>query len=181
MKSIWNRPGSWLAVTAVAVLLALGTPHHTGVMGRLPGDVGRHLVKAPAAVPQEGGERLLALVTFHRDQRAQVDSWIQGMALDRTLDVRWVRMPVFDDPGDAVQRDAKEGRLRLLYAGRPERDHLVPVFTDRVQFMETTGVQATDQAVVLVITRDGEVLARAYGPFDEEQARHLRATLANEF
>jgi hypothetical protein len=180
MKPIWTHPGSWFAVIALAILLALSSPKHNAAMGYLPSDVGRHLVRATPVHNLDDG-RVLALVTFHRDQRTQADTWIEGLALHRSDDIRWVRMPVFQDPQDAQQRDAKEGRVRLQYSGRPDYAHLVPVFTDRSRFVQATGVQGTDQAVVLVITRDGEVLAREVGAYDEDKARLLRWTLAGDF
>lgn len=180
MKPIWTHPGSWFAVIAVAVLLAMGSPKHNAAMGHLPSDVGRHLAQATPVHSLDDG-RVLALVTFHRDQRAQADSWIQGLDLHRSDEIRWVRMPVFQDLQDAQQRDAKLDRVRLHYNGRPEHAHLVPVFTDRNRFVQATGVQGTDQAVVLVITRDGEVLAREVGAYDEDKARLLRWTLSADF
>lgn len=181
MKPIWSHPGSWLAVTALAVLLALSTPHPHAALWRLPSDVGAHLGRAAPPGPAVDGGRVLALVTFHRDQQAQADSWIRGLQLHGDSDIRWVRMPVFEDPKDALRRDAKEVRLRLHYAGRPEHAHLVPVFTDRAQFVRATGVSSTAEAVVLVLSREGEVLARESGPYDEDKALHLRATLSLDF
>jgi hypothetical protein len=181
MKPIWVHTGSWLAVTAAAVMLAFGTPNPYATLSRLPSDVGAHLGRTATPAPPIDDGRVLALVTFHRNQRAQADSWIEGLALHGGSPIRWVRMPVFEDPKDAQRRVAAEDQLRSRYAGRPEYAHLVPVFTDRTGFMRATGVTRTTEAVVLVLSRDGEVLARESGRYDEDKALHLLATLALDF
>ena len=58
-----------------------------------------------------------------------------------------------------------------------ERARLVPVFTDQSQFIRSAALDGPDQAHVLVINRDGEVLARAEGAFDADKADKLRETL----
>ena len=176
MKPIWTFPWTWAAVVAVAVLLALATPRATGVLGRLPVDVGQKLEQQPLPVGN-GDERILALVTFDKHQRTQVDSWVSGLKLHDNQAVTWFRMPVIDDPKDAQKRAAAEDRLLARYAKAHERARLLPVFTDRAAFVQATGVRGTDQAMVLVITRNGEVLARVLGPFDEDKAQVVRDVL----
>ena len=176
MKPIWTFPWTWAAVVAVAVLLALATPRATGVLGRLPVEVGQKLEQKPLPVGN-GDERILALVTFSKHQRTQVDSWVSGLKLHDNQAVTWFRMPVIDDPKDAQKRAAAEDRLLTRYATAQERAKLLPVFTDRAAFVQATGVRGTDQAMVLVITRNGEVLARVQGLFDEQKAQIVRDVL----
>jgi hypothetical protein len=54
---------------------------------------------------------------------------------------------------------------------------LVPVFTDQSQFIRSAALGGPDQAHVVVINRDGEVLARAQGTFNANKADKLRETL----
>lgn len=176
MKPIWTYPWTWVAVVALAMLLALATPRATGVMGKLPVEVGQKLEKNPIRV-SNGEDRILALVTFHKHQRAQIDSWVSGLRLHENDEVAWFRMPVINDPKDADKRAAAEDRLQARYGDVRERGKLLPVFTDRTAFVQATGVRGTDQAMVLVITRNGEVLARVLGEFDEDKARVVRDTL----
>ena len=176
MKPVWTYPLTWVAVVALALLLALATPRVTGVLGRLPVEVGQklELKSLPAG---QGDERILALVTFRQQQRAQVDSWVKGLKLHENAAVSWLRMPVIDDPKDAEKRAAAEDRLLARYSSPRERARLLPVFTDRDAFIAATGVRGTDQAMVLVITRSGEVLARVLGEFDEDKAQVVRDML----
>lgn len=176
MKPIWTYAWTWVAVMALAMLLALASPRESAVMGRLPAEVGQKLETRPLRT-SNGEERILALVTFHKHQRSQVDSWIAGLRLHENQMIPWFRMPVFDDPKDADKRAAAEDRLLSRYTSARERDKLLPVFTDRAAFVQATGVRGTDKAMVLVITRDGAVLARVLGEFDQEKAQIVRDTL----
>lgn len=53
----------------------------------------------------------------------------------------------------------------------------VPVHKDRDAFVRATGLASADHASVLVLDREGNVLARAQGPFDPDKAQALRETL----
>ena len=177
MKPIWTYPLTWFAVVAVAFVLAIATPRESGVLGRLPNVVGQTLDLKPAAL-KNGNERILALITFNRGQRKDVESWISGLKLEHDRSISWIRMPVVNDPGDPARRAAAEGRLLAHYASAQERSNLLPVFVDRDAFVQSAGLLDTDTAYVLVINRNGDVLARVAGQFDEDKARALRATLS---
>ena len=175
-RSVWTTPLTWCVVIAAAMLLAVATLREPGVLGRLPDAVGQTLNNKPSAIAP-GDARFLALVTFHRDQRKAADSWISGLQLHQDRSISWVRMPVLNDPGDAAQREAFERRLLARYTNEQERQHLVPVITDRAAFVRSVGLAGTGSAYVLVINRNGEVLARVVGEFDESKAETLRDTL----
>ena len=50
------------------------------------------------------------------------------------------------------------------------RARLVPVFTDREAFIRAAGLSSAKHASILVLNRDGKVLARAEGSFNEDKA-----------
>jgi hypothetical protein len=70
-----------------------------------------------------------------------------------------------------------ERRLLAKHPHAADRARLVPVFTNREAFARAAGMSGTEHAAVLVLDRDGHVLARAEGPFDESRAAALRETL----
>ena len=86
-------------------------------------------------------------------------------------------MPVLNDPGSSVARSVIETKLLRHYTADAERARLLPVFTDRDQFVRSVGLRGTDQVYAVVINRQGEVLARAEGAFDADKALNLRETL----
>lgn len=176
MKTIWTNAFTWLAIVGLALVLALASPRATGVLGRLPAEVGLKLDQRQETVGAADG-RVLAVVTFHKDQRMVAEGWVQGLGLHRNHSLPWLRMPVLNDPKDAVSRAAAEERLLAHYQAPHERAKLMPVFTDRAAFVQAVGATDVGQVIVLVVNRSGEVLARVAGSFDEDKASIVRDTL----
>jgi len=178
MKNNGLYLGAWLAVAGLAVALAFAAPNASSVMGRLPAFMAQSLLHHPVTVP--GGlpsDRTLALITFQKTQRAQVESWIQGLDLRNDASIAWLCFPVLDDPGTPAGRSALEHKLRQHYPEDTERAKLVPLFTDRASFVRFAGLHNTSQAYAVVVNRQGDVLARVMGPYDPDKAQTLRATL----
>ena len=86
-------------------------------------------------------------------------------------------MPVLNDPGNENERSAIENRLRDGHSLSSHRSRLMPVFTNRADFVRAAGLSGSEHASVLVLTRDGRVLARAEGQFDPAKAEALRETV----
>jgi len=169
-STLWTPTLAWLAAATGALMLAVAAPSETSMMGRLPSPATQRL-----ATPAAPSDRMLALVGFQRGHRAEINSWIEGLGLRDDAAIRWVKMPVLDDPGDEASRQAVEGRIRATHDLPAQR--LVPVFTDRQQFIRAAGLSGPDHASVLVLDRNGQVLARAEGQFDPARATALRETL----
>jgi hypothetical protein len=178
MKSNVSYVGAWLAVVSLAMLLAFSTPNESRVMGRLPAFMAQTLLRQPVAVPEElPADRTLALITFRRSHRDQAESWVRGLNLRDDPSIAWMRLPVINDPGTPTARHELENKLRELYPAEAERAKLLPVFTDRDSFVRAAGLGGVDQVYVVIVNRQGEVLARVEGAFDPEKAQTLRATL----
>lgn len=173
--------GIWLGVAGLALVMAIAGPNDGNVMGRLPAFMSQTLLRQPLAVP--GGlpsDRTLALITFQRGQRAQAESWIQGLNLRNDPSIAWMRLSVRDDPGTTSGRNAVESTLLEHHPAATDRARLVPVFTNRASFVRSAGLNGTHQAYAVVINREGQVLARAEGQFDPDKARALRETLQTQ-
>lgn len=179
-RTIWTPTLAWLAAASAAFMLALAAPSETSVMGRLPTLTVQRLDQQRVVMPRAlTAERTLALVAFHREHRSEIDSWIQGLRLDQDASISWLKMPVLNDPGSEDARTAIENNLLARYAGdRARAARLVPVFSDREAFIRAAGLSSARHASVLVLDREGKVLARAEGRFDEGKAQALRETLA---
>ena len=181
MKPIWSYTLAWLLAASAAVAMASAAPSELSVMGQLPSFTGQTLDRQAIAVP-EGlpADRTLALITFRGTQKPHIDSWIQGLNLRADRSIVWMRMPVLDDPGSTAGRQAVEAKLLQRYPGQAERANLVPVFTNRAQFLRSAGLNGPDQVYAVVVNRQGEVLARAEGAFDADRAQNLRETLQQQ-
>lgn len=180
MKKTWVYALAWGAATLVALVLAVVTPRETSLMGRLPSLVAQRLDRNQPAVNLPEGlpaARTLALIGFRHSQDPEVESWINGLHLRQDKSISWIRMAVINDAGGAAHRSAVETHLLSHYPSESERASLLPVFTDRDAFVRATGVTGTDQAVVLILDRNGEVLARVEGMFDPDKAAALMETL----
>jgi hypothetical protein len=182
MTKTWMYTAAWLAAIAAALTLSFAAPNESNVMGRMPAISAQTLSKIPVPIPSGlPADRTLALIAFQGAQRADIDSWINGMNLrDSQSTIAWMRMPVLEDPGDAAGRAAIEARLLARYPRADDRALLVPVFTDRTAFIRAAGLGSPDQVHAVVVNRHGEVLARAGGQFSEEKARALLETLRSE-
>jgi len=89
--------------------------------------------------------------------------------------IAWFKMPVLRDPGSEMERQAVENNLLARHPDK--RARLVPIFSDREAFVRAAGLSSAQHASVLILDRDGKVLARAEGAFDQDKARALRETL----
>lgn len=169
-QTLWTPTLAWLAAATGALVLAGVAPSETSMMGRLPSPAIQRL-----GPPGLASDRVLALVGFDRSHRAEINSWIDGLRLQHDRSIPWVKMPVLEDPGNEAARQAMEGRIRATHDLPAQR--LIPVFTDRDQFIRAAGLSGGDHASVLVLDRDGQVLARAEGHFDSARATAIRETL----
>ena len=178
MKTIWFQVLAWLGAVSLALLLAFVSPNESTLMGRMPALNAKRLNQQPIALP-EGlpAGRTLALVAFHRGHRGEIESWIKGMELRENGPIEWLKIPVLDDPGSDHARSDIEQRILSRHSALVDQSRLVPVFTNREAFIRAAGLSGSDHAWVLVIGRDGQVLARAEGEFSEEKGQAMRATL----
>lgn len=177
-RTDWTPTIAWLLAVGAALAFAVAAPDESNMMGRVPTFSAKRLDQQPLVLPDQlPAERTLALVAYTRHQREEVQSWIRGLNLDADSAIPWFRLSVVNDPGSDTARSAVETKLLARYPQAAERARLVPVFTNREAFARAAGVSGTDHAAVLVLDRDGHVLARAEGAFDETKAQALRETL----
>jgi hypothetical protein len=177
-KTFWTPTLIWLGAVSVALVLALAAPSESKLMGRMPTLTAKRLDQQLVVLPHGlAADRTLALVAFNRNQRAEIESWVHGLRLEHDAAIPWIRMPVLNDPGNEDARNAIEVRLLARHTSESARARLVPVFTNRDAFIRAAGLSGADHASVLVLDRDGRVLARAEGLFDQDKGQALRETL----
>jgi hypothetical protein len=180
-RALWTPTFAWLAAVSAALLFAFAGPSEVALMGRLPSISAKRLDQQPIALPgQLPAERTLALVAYTRHQREEIQSWIRGMRLESEPAIAWFRLSVINDPGSDSARSEVERKLLARHPRSADRSRLVPVFTNTEAFARAAGVSGTAHAAVLVVDRDGKVLARAEGPYDDAKAQALRETLLNQ-
>jgi hypothetical protein len=179
-RAFWTPTAAWLAAAAAAFLLATVAPDESSVLGRLPVVTAKRLDQRVVLPQALTASRTLALVGFSRSHRGEIDSWIHGLGLDKDSSIPWIRMPVLNDPGNDAARSAIETKLLARHSSDGARARLVPVFTDREAFIRAASLSDAGHASVLVLDREGKILARAQGLFDQNKAQALRETLLAE-
>ena len=184
MKRIATYVGAWVVAIGLAFALAFAAPSESTVMGHLPAFMTQNLLRQPVSLPAGfGADRTLALITFKREQRPQIDGWVQWVKRlnqSESTSVSWLRMTVINDPGTDGGRQEVWTRLLDRYPDDDERANFVPVFTNHSSFVRATGFNGTDQVMAVVLNRDGDVLARAEGAFDAVKAESLLQTLKSK-
>jgi hypothetical protein len=177
-RIFWTPTLSWFAAASAALALAFAAPSETNVMGRLPTLAAKRLDQQRIVLPHGlAADRTLALVAFDDNQRAEIASWVKGLGLKEDPTISWFKMPVLNDPGNEQARNAIEISLLARHSSERARSRLVPVFADRAEFIRAAGLSGADHASVLILNREGKVLARAQGQYDERKAAALRETL----
>lgn len=177
-RTIWPPTLAWLAAVTAALMLALAAPNESNLLGQLPTLTAKRLDQRHIVLPQGlAAERTLALVAFQPSQYDEVRSWIRGLRLDQDPSIAWFKMPILNDPGSERARNDIESVLLARHPADSDRSRLVPVFTDRDAFIRAAGLPSAQHAWVLILDRDGKVLARAEGRFDQDKAQALRETL----
>lgn len=149
---------------------------------RFPDVPGRSLLGRDLRLPAEfPAARTLAVVAFQQWQQARVDRWIARAVdagvppttrgLDEDARVAVVELPVLGTKWRPVRRFIDGG----MAAGIRDPDVLartITLYTDVGAFRRPLAIPDGDDVHALVVTRAGEVLARAHGePSDESWAR----------
>jgi len=170
----------WVGAASAAIAMGLVAPSESGLMGQLPPLAAKARDQRSLALPQElPAERTLALLVFKREQKDEARSWIDGMGLRTDPSIPWLKMRVVPAEAGPVALTMESSAPMALPAGlRPDR--LLSVSTDTERLVQSMGLSNTDHAQVVVLGRDGQVLAKAQGAYDQDKARALLETLRSD-
>ena len=133
--------------------------------------------RAPADFP---ANRTLVILGYDQEQQAAIDTWTAGMGLTQPGNaLPWVEMPVIDEPGMVMRWIIDTGMQRGI-PGKDARSHVWTAYTDRKSFLKSCGIDTVDEIHVLVVTRDGAVLAKESGPHRDEAAARILKVLRGD-
>jgi hypothetical protein len=126
--------------------------------------------KAPDGFPNE---RTLVLIGFDEPQQELIDTWISGMKLKNPeTNIAWIEMPVIENPGIFMRWFINTG-MRGGIPDKSTRSRVWTAYTDRKAFLKACGITSIDTITVLVVQKDGKILASESGGFTEPGARKL--------
>lgn len=129
---------------------------------------------APAGFP---GKKTLVLIGFDEPQQVLIDSWIKGMKLETSeSSIPWVEMPLIENPGMFMRWFIDTG-MRGGIRDKATRSRVWTAYTDKKAFLESCGINTTETITVLVVEKNGTILASETGSFTREGATRLLQAL----
>ena len=170
----WGSAALWVGAVAVASGLMLLAPSERQVMGQLPPLAAKAHDQRSVDLPRQlPADRTLALIVFGKEQKSEAHRWIDGLGLRRDASIPWLQMRVLP-PQSTIPVSH-----HALPAGTPP-ERLLSVSTDAGVLAQSMALPDTGHTEVVVIDRDGQILAKAQGPFDEVKARTLLEALRSD-
>ena len=176
-----RRPFALALVAATLRLCSISEAADAMPAPRLPAVTGKDLNgkpwKAPADFP---GDRTLVILGYEQEQQEAIDTWTAGMGLTKPENpLPWVEMPVIDEPGMVMRWIIDTGMQRGI-PDREIRSHVWTAYTDRTRFLASCGVDSMADIHVLVVARDGTILAMETGRHTDAAAARLRQVLRDD-
>jgi hypothetical protein len=148
---------------------------------RLPNVTGKDLNGKPWKAPADfQADRTLVILGYEQEQQAAIDTWTAGMGLTKPANtLPWVEMPVIDEPG-LVMRWIIDTGMQSGIPGKDARSHVWTAYTDRKAFLKSCGIDSVNVIHVLVVARDGAILAMESGPHTDKAAARILKVLREE-
>jgi hypothetical protein len=146
---------------------------------RFPPVVAADLAKRPVTLPRDfAGQRNLVLVAFQRQQQKDVDTWLNQLHRFEAVDpaLRCYELPVISRL-NPVARWFIDNGMRGGIPSQQQREHTITLYLDKAPFRAALGIADENQIYALLLDRDGSILWRAEGTFDEKKGSSLKEAL----
>jgi len=124
------------------------------------------------------GARNLVLVAFEREQQKNVDSWLHKMSQFEELDTdfRYYELPTIERM-NAFMRWFIDSGMRRGIPDRKARERTITLYLDKKLFCDALAISDQKRIYALLVDRQGNVLWRAEGDYDEDKAASLKSAL----
>jgi len=124
------------------------------------------------------GDLNLLFVPFLQPQQVVVNTWVPfADTLESSFtEFAYYELPTIDELPALSRTFINEG----MRAGIPDasaRERTVTLYIDMVRFMRALGISSKNEVHVLLVDRQGVILWRTTGSFDEERGRALAETV----
>jgi hypothetical protein len=129
----------------------------------------------PTAFP---GERTVVLIAFKRDQQKALDVWIDALGLKGENAPAWIEMPVIANYG-SIWRAFVDRGMRSGIVTTEARSKVFTVYDSPAGFRSTLGLPTEDQVYILVVKRDGTIIARVDGAYSKTKALAIQSVLTD--
>lgn len=149
----------------------------TTKIGQMPVIQAETLSERKVVLPRDlPGEKTLALIAFARNQKPNIETWLEGLSL-RTTKEPWVELPIIE-MNSTKMRFFINGGMRRGVKSETMRDKIITLYTERIPLLKSMGLPPkTNTIYVVIVTRSGEVLASVEGDYTKEKATVLEKAL----
>jgi len=126
------------------------------------------------------GDRNLLLVAFEREQQKDVDTWLREMKQFESLDpvFHYYELPTIQRPG-AFMRWFIDTGMRHGIPDRKARERTITLYLDKAPFCDALHIADQTKIYAFLVDREGKVLWRSEGVFDETKGSSLRSALGD--
>ncbi len=141
---------------------------------------GFNLQRQELVFPRDfAGERNIVFVPFQQWQQSIVDSWVP---LAQELEaahpgVAYYELPTINEMPMVARTFINEG-MRAGIPDETSRERTVTLYVDLARFMRALDIANRDEVHTLLVDREGRILWRTVGPFDEAAGEALRVAIA---
>jgi hypothetical protein len=176
LQSVAELPGNlWrLPVRPSRLAIEAPTVHFPTVSGA---NLNRQQVEFPRDF---GGELNLLFVPFLQQQQLVVNTWLPfAEELEASFSqVAYYELPTIHELPIFARTFINEG-MRAGIPNPKARERTITLYIDLKDFWRATGITGKETVHVLLVDRQGQILWRTTGEYDEETGRDLRQTVAN--
>jgi hypothetical protein len=126
------------------------------------------------------GDRNLLLVAFEREQQKDVDTWLREMKRFEELDpgFHYYELPTIQRPNAFMRWFIGTG-MRHGIPDRKARERTITLYIDKTPFCDALLITDQTKIYALLVDREGRVLWRSEGVFDETKGSSLRSALGD--
>jgi hypothetical protein len=124
------------------------------------------------------GERNLLLVAFEREQQKDVDTWLREMKRFEEIDpgFHYYELPTIQRP-NALMRWFIDPGMRRGIPDRKARERTIALYLEKKPFLDSLLITDQKKIYAFLVDREGKVLWRSEGVFDETKGASLRSAL----
>lgn len=140
---------------------------------------GNNLDRQALVFPRDfEGELNLLFVAFWQRQQLDVNTWLpfaEGVEAEYPA-VVYYELPTIQEMPMLRRTFINEG-MRAGIPSPKARERTVTLYLDKRAFVEAAGIETQDEIAVLLVNREGEIVWRTMGRFEEEKGVEVRAVI----
>jgi hypothetical protein len=162
----------------IAALIALFTFTITAHAGQFPTIKAENLNKVQMTLPADfGARRSIVFVAYKQNQQNVVNTWLPfASQAAKKSGVKYFETPVVSSSYKLMSGFINNG-MRSGIQDTGTRAKTITLFTNVGKFNKLVGLSGTNTIHVIVLDRNGKVLAKQSGAYTQDKAKAISAAL----